>query len=96
MVASVTPIAGFDPTYAGQAGQEPASYESKVVLGTRVTGDDGFDYIFAQSTATIAASTQVVLTTPAMTFAAGAGDWDTTVAVVSGDRTWLKARAITT
>lgn len=89
MVESVTPILGVDLARSDQG-------DKSVPVGTVVRGSDGYNYILATSTATIAADTRVVLTEPAMTFAAGTGDWDATVASVSGDTIWLKARAVTT
>jgi hypothetical protein len=64
-------------------------------LGTVVRAANGRMYILAQSTGSIANDTAVILTEPAMTFAAGAGAFTTrSGAVVSGDQVWLESNAI--
>jgi hypothetical protein len=103
MVHSVTPILGFNDTLSDAqphwdlgrttpAGVPIASPQ----LGTVVTGSDGHDYVFAKATGAVAsAATAVVLTEPAMTFAAGAGAFTTVAANQAiGDFAWLKKTAI--
>ena len=63
------------------------------VVGTRETGDDGRDYIFVRASADVAAAaapgTQVAITEPAFTAAAGAGGFYAPEAgVSSGDYFW--------
>lgn len=64
-------------------------------VGTRETGDDGYDYVFVKASAAIAAAaapgTQVTITEPAMTAAAGAGGFYAPVAGVAID-TYFWAR----
>ena len=66
-----------------------------IPLGTVVRADDGRMYIFARASAAVAASTAVVLTEPAFTFAGGAGAWTTQgTAVPINAYVWLKSNAI--
>jgi hypothetical protein len=55
---------------------------------------DGFDYVFAQASAAIAGTGNVVviLTTPANTVATGAGAWTwvPAIALAIGDRAWFR------
>jgi len=65
------------------------------VVGTRETGDDGFDYVWVRASANVAAAsapgTQVSITVPAYTAAAGAGGFYAPIAgVTSGDYFWAK------
>jgi hypothetical protein len=57
----------------------------QVPLGTVFKGDDGFDYVWAQASAAIAGTGNVVviLTMPGGTVATGAGAW-----------TWVPATAL--
>lgn len=64
-----------------------------IALGTTTYGSDGHEYMFVKSNGTIAASTVVVLTEPAMTVAAGAGSWTTVVASVANDLMWVQKTA---
>lgn len=70
-------------------------------LGDRATGDDGHDYVWVKASATIANAaapgTQVTITEPAMTAAAGAGGFyapnsavNTGAAIASGDYFWAR------
>jgi len=58
-------------------------------LGTRETGSDGHEYVLCQASATIAAAvapgTQVTITEPAFTAAAGAGGFYAPVGGVADD-----------
>ena len=64
-------------------------------LGTVVRGDDGRMYISARASAAVGPSTAVILTEPAMTFAAGAGQWLTQGATVPINAyVWLRSAAI--
>lgn len=60
-------------------------------LGTKVVGSDGRDYIWVQASAAIAtAGTEVIITEPAFTVAAGAGGFDTLAdGVQDGDYLWV-------
>lgn len=94
MANNITPVLGVDLTF-----NAATAYDGKTPtpeIGTVVKGDDGHDYVFALSSATVASSgTAVVLTEPAMTFAAGAGAWTTVVAnATTGNYCWLKRTAI--
>lgn len=69
-------------------------------LGDTSKGDDGHDYVFVRATGAIAAAaapgTQVTITEPAMTAAAGAGGFYApnstvmTTALASGDCFWAR------
>jgi hypothetical protein len=60
--------------------------------GSVVTGADGAKYILAKATGVIAPNTNVVLTEPAMTVAAGAGDWySQTAAIPINNYAWFRA-----
>lgn len=73
-------------------------------LGTKETGDDGHDYVLVQASGTITAAaspgTQVTITEPAMTAAAGAGGFyappSTVYAsnIVAGDVFWARKGAL--
>lgn len=74
-------------------------------LGDRAVGDDGHDYVFVKASATIANAsapgTQVTITEPAMTAAAGAGGFyapnsavNTGAAIASGDYFWARRSAL--
>ncbi|TGR84571.1 hypothetical protein EN866_33005 [Mesorhizobium sp. M2D.F.Ca.ET.223.01.1.1] len=64
-------------------------------VGTVTRALNGRMYVLAQASAGVANDTAVVLTEPAMTFAAGAGAWTTrSGAVNSGDRAWIESNAI--
>ena len=93
MVKSVTPIAGFDPeaVHTATIAQPQPPFDP----GTRITADNGRDYIYAKASAAISADTQSTLTEPAMTMAGGAGDWDSPpVDMASGTFGWFKARSV--
>lgn len=70
--------------------------DAMVQVGSKVVGLDGHDYVYARNPggAQVAASTTVILTEPAMTFAAGAGAFTTVVAVPAGEFGWLRKTAI--
>jgi hypothetical protein len=60
--------------------------------GSVVTGADGAKYILAKATGVIPPNTNVVLTEPAMTVAAGAGDWySQTSAIPINNYAWFRA-----
>lgn len=64
-------------------------------VGTKEDGDDGHAYVFVQASATIAAAaspgTQVTITEPAMTAAAGAGGFYAPIAgVANGAYFWAR------
>lgn len=60
--------------------------------GSVVTGADGAKYILAKATGVIPPNTNVVLTEPAMTVAAGAGDWySQTAAIPINNYAWFRA-----
>lgn len=60
--------------------------------GSVVTGADGAKYILAKATGVIPPNTNVVLTEPAMTVAAGAGDWySQTTAIPINNYAWFRA-----
>lgn len=68
-------------------------------VGTKEPGDDGHDYVFVRASATIAAAaspgTQVTITEPAFTAAAGAGGFYAPVAgVPNGDYFWARKGAL--
>lgn len=68
-------------------------------VGTRETGDDGHDYVLVRASATIAAAgapgTQVTITEPAMTAAAGAGGFYAPIAgVPDDDYFWAREGAL--
>lgn len=64
-------------------------------LGTTIRLANGRMAILASASGAVANDTAVVLTEPAMTFAAGAGAWTTrSGAVTSGQRAWLESNAI--
>lgn len=92
MVGSVTPVLGFAPTLGEPLGYWDATNPSPA-LGTRIIATDGNEYILAEASGVVAAAgTDVILTVAGpFTFAAGAGQWETTVANIAiGDITWLK------
>jgi hypothetical protein len=67
-------------------------------VGTRETGNDGYDYIFVKASGVIAAAaspgTQVAITEPAMTAATGSGGFYAPVAgVASGSYFWARKGA---
>jgi hypothetical protein len=69
------------------------------VVGTKEVGDDGHDYVWVKASAAIAAAaspgTQVTITEPAMTAAAGAGGFYAPVAgVASGTYFWARKGAL--
>lgn len=73
----------------------PSLREPSVTVGTVSRGADGRMYILAKASAAVGATTAVVLTEPAMTFAAGAGQWLTQgTAVPINAFVWLKSAAI--
>lgn len=98
MANSISPAIGVDLSFVGTLGYNDLNESvPSPAVGTRVVADDGHVYIFAKNTSgvSIAATTAVVLTEPAMTIAAGAGAWTTQgVAVPNGDYAWLKRTAI--
>lgn len=68
-------------------------------VGTRETGDDGHVYVFVKASADISAAgapgTQVTITEPAMTAAAGSGGFYAPVAgVASGAYFWARKSAL--
>lgn len=68
-------------------------------VGTREFGDNGHDYIFVRASAAIAAAaapgTQVTITEPAFTAAAGAGGFYAPVGgVPNGDYFWARKGAL--
>lgn len=96
MPYAITPVLGTDvrangplPYYdSGKTVPSPA-------LGTRVTGNDGHDYVFVKASAAIAAAaapgTAVQITEPAFTAAAGAGGFNAPIAgVANGDFFWAR------
>jgi len=92
MAIAVTPIAGFD-TEAVHLGT--SVFVAPFNVGTRITADDGHDYIYSRASAVIAASTVSVLTEPDLTMAAGAGDWTSPAHdLAAGDSAWFKKTAI--
>ena len=65
--------------------------EPMVQPGSKVVGKDGRDYIYVHNSgAEIDAATAVIVTEPAMTVAAGAGDWVTTDVVPAGSYAWVR------
>ena len=89
---AITPSLGIDT--AGVYTSGDYNY-SRIPLGTTVRAQNGRMYIYAQASGTVANDTAVVLTEPAMTFAAGAGAFTTRAgAVVSGNRCWIESNAI--
>lgn len=69
------------------------------VVGDWSVGDDGHSYVWVRASALIAAAaspgTQVTITEPAMTAAAGAGGFYAPVAgVASGDYFWARKGAL--
>lgn len=84
---------------AGASWYDPKGIVSPKV-GDTAKGDDGHDYVFVQATGAIAAAgapgTQVTITEPAMTAAAGAGGFYApnntvmTTALASGDYFWAR------
>ena len=93
MAYSTSPIAGIQ---LGEIVKATAPEKDFTKLGLRVIGDDGRDYILAEASAAVAtAGTDVILTEPGMTFAAGAGQWETVAAgIASGDYAWLRKLAL--
>jgi hypothetical protein len=91
MPISATPVLGAGLNNIIRAGELAPK---QAVLGTVVKGDDGFDYVFAQASAAIAGTGNVVviLTTPANTVATGAGAWTwvPAIALAIGDRAWFR------
>jgi hypothetical protein len=98
MAYTITPSLGADINYsklvkpfydANAATMSPA-------LGTVVKATDGHDYVLAQASGTVSSGANVVLTEPAMTFAAGAGSWNApaVTGIISGSYAWLKRVAI--
>ena len=85
---------------AGQVWYDGAKQIGSPQLGDRATGDDGLDYVWVQASGAIAAAaapgTQVTVTLPALTAAAGAGGYyapNSTVmptALAAGDRFWAR------
>lgn len=68
----------------------PGATEPSYRLGNKEVGNDGHDYVWVKASATIAAAaspgTQITITEPAFTAAAGAGGFYAPVAgVASGD-----------
>lgn len=60
--------------------------------GSVVTGADGAKYILAKATGVIPPNTNVILTEPAMTVAAGAGDWySQNTAIPINNYAWFRA-----
>lgn len=90
MAFRITPSLGPDVEQVGphyfDAAQPGASYQ----LGSKVVGSDGHDYVYVQASAGIAATpttgTEITITEPAFTAAAGAGGFFTPpgVAIASG------------
>lgn len=96
MAFSITPSLGFIDTLSDPYGYwDTNTGKPSPQLGSVIKGSDGHDYVFAQASAAVAtANTVVILTEPGMTFATGAGAWQTTAANQAiGDRTWLKKTA---
>lgn len=63
--------------------------------GSKAVGHDGHDYIYVQNGASpILTDTAVILTEPEMTVAAGAGDFETIVAVPASEYCWVRRSAI--
>lgn len=94
MVGSVTPVLGFTDTLSAPLGYwDTGSGIPSPALGTRIMGTDGNEYILAEASGVVAAAgTDVILTVAGpFTFAAGAGQWETTAATIAiGDVTWLR------
>lgn len=85
---------------AGQVWYDGAKQIASPQLGVAETGDDGHTYVWVQATGAIAAAaspgTQVTITEPAMTAAAGAGGFyapnstNMPTALAAGDRFWAR------
>lgn len=98
MAYSITPSLGEDINYSKLV---KPFYDANAptispALGTVCKGSDGHDYVLAQASGTVSSGATVVLTEPAMTFAAGAGAWTApaVTGMVSGSYAWLKRTAI--
>lgn len=90
MANAITPSLGIDFGAVYPAGTRPP-----VKPGTAVEGSDGHKYVLATASANVAPSTVVILTEPALTFAAGAGAFTSPpVAVTAGQNAWLLKTAI--
>ncbi len=62
-------------------------------LGSSVMASDGFEYLLAQAGVAVASNVAVVLTRPAMTFAAGSGEFQSptiTGGVAAGATCWIQ------
>lgn len=60
-------------------------------LGTKTHGSDGHSWIYVQATGAVAGDTDVILTEPAMTVAAGAGSFMTGPnAVAINEYCWVR------
>jgi hypothetical protein len=89
MATNTTPIAGVDLSAVQLAADGP-----RHKAGLRVHGSDGHEYIYASASAAISADTACVLTEPALTMAAGAGDWTSgATAMATGDYGWFQKTA---
>lgn len=85
---------------SGQVWYDGAKQIASPQLGDTSKGDDGHDYVFVRATGAIAAAaapgTQVTITEPAMTAAAGAGGFYApnntvmTTALAAGDCFWAR------
>lgn len=90
MAFNITPSLGIDLDLNGPLPYYDLNRTSPTPsLGSKVVGDDGHDYVFVQASAIIAAAaapgTQVTITEPAFTAAAGSGGFYAPIAGVADD-----------
>lgn len=88
MVHSMTTLMGADI--------ERVDVDPSHALGTKTYGSEGREYIYVQASAAISSDTEVTITEPALTAAAGAGGFQSPVAAVAQDEYfWARDNTLT-